>query len=198
MPDSIDQLNALCRGLSPISTEDSWWGRGSSSISSSLIPSEGIHLKVDAYLTQRPLPPDLVTSVRCVVCRHGEILVVQDRSGFHIVPGGRREPGESLAQTARREVLEETGWLLGKLVPLGFLHFHHLTPRPAGHPYPYPDFLQLLYLAQATEYTGTPRGAAVWELDSRFRPIAEVNGLKISAYCQAFLNAASAILEGHS
>lgn len=35
--------------------------------------------------------------------------------------------------TVRREVLEETGWTMQALHPLGFLHFHHRAPRPEGY-----------------------------------------------------------------
>lgn len=57
------------------------------------------------------LPPDeLVTPVRAVVLVGAQVLVVHDPHALHILPGGRREPGETLLATLRREVLEETGW----------------------------------------------------------------------------------------
>jgi len=37
---------------------------------------------------------------------------------------------------------------------LHFLHFRHLTPMPDAHPFPHPDFLQVLMHGQAT---GVPR-----------------------------------------
>ena len=42
----------------------------------------------------------------------------------HAWPGGRRQPGESFAETAAREVEEETGWLVrpGSFRLLGWLH----------------------------------------------------------------------------
>jgi len=39
-----------------------------------------------------------------------EVLVVREQNGAHLWPGGRREPNETLIETAQREVLEETGW----------------------------------------------------------------------------------------
>jgi hypothetical protein len=34
---------------------------------------------------------------------------------------------------------------------LGFLRYHHLGPKPSGYLYPYPDFLQMVYVARAGE-----------------------------------------------
>lgn len=90
-----------------------------------------IPLRVSAYATPTDLPEELVTSVRCVV-RFGELVVFcENADGGHPLPGGRREPGESYADTAAREVHEETGWLLDRntLRPLGWLHLEHLAPR---------------------------------------------------------------------
>jgi uncharacterized damage-inducible protein DinB len=88
-----------------------------------------------------------VTSVRCLVTVGGQLLACEDaHPSVNVWPGGRREPHESWAQTARREVSEETGWLVQpeSLTMLGFLHYRHLTPVPAHHPYPSPDFLQVV------------------------------------------------------
>ena len=32
------------------------------------------------------------------------------------------------------------------------MHFHHLTPKPDSYRYPYPDFLWLVYAAEALEH----------------------------------------------
>ncbi|MFD5831388.1 NUDIX hydrolase [Lentzea sp. NPDC060358] len=109
-------------------------------------------LRVSAFAGPADLPDELVTSVRCVV-RVGELVVLcENADGGHVLPGGRRQPAEPHAGTIRREVHEETGWLLERdsVRTLGWLHFEHLAPRRPGDPYPYPDFLQVVFRGTAT------------------------------------------------
>lgn len=49
-------------------------------------------------------------SGRAVILRQGSLLLMSYKDGeYYNFPGGAVEPGETLAQCARREVLEETG-----------------------------------------------------------------------------------------
>jgi 8-oxo-dGTP diphosphatase len=66
--------------------------------------------------------PDRVTVGVVLVNERGEILLqLRDAiptitdPGRWAVPGGGQDPGESLDETARRELLEETEYILGKL-----------------------------------------------------------------------------------
>ncbi len=71
--------------------------------------------------------------VGCVVVRDGALLMVrrgkEPAKGLWSLPGGRLEHGESLAEAAAREVLEETGLkvkvsdLLGVYEVLGDTHY---------------------------------------------------------------------------
>jgi ADP-ribose pyrophosphatase YjhB (NUDIX family) len=107
-----------------------------------------IHLDLDCYLTE-PAPPDsLVTSARCIVLAGDSVLVMSNPGGEHILPGGRREPGETPEQAVIREVREETGLIIQPGLRLAVLHFHHTTPKPPLYVYPYPDFLQIIYLVR--------------------------------------------------
>lgn len=131
--------------LVPVTDERTAWGQ--------------MELRFRGFLGDRDLPEELITSVRCIVTSGDAVLACEDKHpATHIWPGGRREPGEPLEQTAVREVWEETGWALDPTTirRLGFLHFEVLTPVPENHPYPAPDFLQLVLWA-----SGTP-GAADW------------------------------------
>lgn len=71
----------------------------------------------------------------------------------HVLVGGRPEHGEAPEETLRREVAEETGWLVDPVAVVGFRHFHHLgSAHPQLADRPYPDFLQAVYAATATRY----------------------------------------------
>jgi 8-oxo-dGTP pyrophosphatase MutT (NUDIX family) len=110
-------------------------------------------LSINYYLTAARPPRPYITSVRAVVFKEDAVLVVQDRDeNQFVVPGGRCEEKESLAETLHREVLEETGWTIANPVYFGFAHFRHVAPRPAAYAYPYPDFFQLFYVATADQY----------------------------------------------
>src|SRR5437588_12299315 len=126
-------LSVFLADLTRTATEGDQWGK--------------LAFQVAGYLTTSTPPLEYVTSVRAVVTQGANALVITSPDRKHILPGGRREPGESLIETVRREALEETGWSLLSLRLLGFKHFHHLMPRPASYPYPYPDFLQVVYTA---------------------------------------------------
>jgi ADP-ribose pyrophosphatase YjhB (NUDIX family) len=154
----------------------------------------GDPLRITAYLGREPPPLAYVTSVRSLVFREDALLVLRNRDGTHIMPGGRREAGETLEETLRREVLEETSWTLRAPIMLGFMHFHHLGPKPPGHPYPHPDFVQVVYMAEAADFVPDAKLPDDYEIDATFRPIAEVLALALDErlYLEAALQERSA------
>ncbi len=111
-----------------------------------------LRMRVSAYLGEHRIPDELVTSVRCLVEVGGQIVVTQSPDDVNVWPGGRREPGETMRQTAIRETYEETGWQLRPetLQPLGFLQFEHLVAVPVDYAYPHPDFVQLVFRGNAS------------------------------------------------
>jgi 8-oxo-dGTP pyrophosphatase MutT (NUDIX family) len=155
-------------------------------------------LRERSYLCAELPPPAYITSVRTVLLRGDHILVVHDPVSIHTLPGGRREPGETLEQTLHREVLEETGWTIAQSSLLGFKHFHHLAPVPPDHPYPHPDFIQIIFAAHAGQFHPEAKEPDGYELEAIFRPAAEVQTLNLPAGEQVFLQAVRNIRHGDS
>lgn len=154
----------------------------------------GIPLTLAGYRVERAdqMPLDSVTSVRCIVLRGGDVLVLRKPNEDYILPGGRRESDESLEATLHREVLEETGWTIGQPQLIGCLHFRHLAPEPDGYRYPYPDFLQPVYVAEALEYNVDALGHDPLDGDAIFVPAVESGALPLRACQRALLELALA------
>ncbi len=83
--------------------------------------------------TTDPVPEDLVSRLHLVaVTVGGEVVVCRSEQGWRFLPGGTREPGESLHDLARRELMEEAGAeLQGEL-----LHFSaHVSDSERDEPF---------------------------------------------------------------
>jgi ADP-ribose pyrophosphatase YjhB (NUDIX family) len=156
-------------------------------------------LRASAYTSSVDLPDEILTSVRCMVQVDEQLLVCTTASGSrHPWPGGRREAGESIIETARREVHEETGWLIdpASFRVVGWLHLEYLSTRPADWPYPHPDFLQLVGMARA-DLHGPPPGPGWsdtegWEVASELvdpRHVPTICSDDIAPLCVPFLPA---------
>lgn len=169
----IEPLTAFLRGRSPLAEEEIVWS------------GDGLSLVQTRYtyaLEEESTPPlKLVTSVRALLTRGDEIMVVRDPAGLHILPGGRLDPGEELLDALERELLEETGWSIHPAhARIALFRYHIQSPRPAGYRYPYPDFLQLIYLAKADEHIPEAMEVGGHEFDAEFRPRGEVAQLSLS------------------
>lgn|GEM_PF-1296698 len=97
------------------------------------------------------LPGGAETTAAFVFAFQGERLLFADlvRRGLEI-PGGHVEPGESPAEAARREVLEEAGARLGPLRLVAFQRHRVLAPRPPDYRLPYPDSHMAFFVARVT------------------------------------------------
>ena len=167
---SIAGLDAMV----PIGSEEQDWG--------------GRHrMRMHAYAGALEVPDALVSSVRGIVLRGREVLLMKSPDARHIWPGGRRETGEGYAETLRREVREETGWAVDVGERLGVLHFHHLTPKPQDYAYPYPDFLQLVYACSALQKIGD--GDGEWDVPVGFVSIDALDEAEIGAVQMWFARA---------
>jgi ADP-ribose pyrophosphatase YjhB (NUDIX family) len=155
-----------------------------------------IRLRLRSALCEDLPPLTYVTSVRCIIFRGDEIMCMGNEEGHrHILPGGRRKPDETLMQTLHREIHEETGCVLDAPMLLGYIHFHHLKPKTAAYAYPYPDFVQLIYTAQATDHDPTSRIDDDDETQADFHPLDEVNAMTLSPDERLFLDTALKVQE---
>lgn len=160
------ELTAFLDSHEALTTESASWSGGQ------------ILLSVTSYVTDDGPPDELVTSARCVITAGECVLVMTNPGGDHILPGGRRESGERVTETLIREVHEETGLVISGASQLAVLHFHHETPKPAIYPYPYPDFLNLVY---SVHLDRIPKVivADTYELQGEFVPIALLSADRI-------------------
>lgn len=149
--------------------------------------------EVHTYLHHELPPEPVITSVRAVVLREREaleVLVVQDPDGYHILPGGRREQGETLHETVMREVVEETGWQSTINGLLGFNYYDRLTPKPSEISYPHPAFVQVVYLAEAVSYLPTGRVVDGYEIGAEFVAVATLERYHLTTGETIFLQTA--------
>ena len=163
----------------PVATEKSIWRGGE------------IKLVVSAYLTDDQPPSELVSSVRALVFRGDNILLMRNRGGIHILPGGRIEPGEAKLDALQREILEEAGVRITDIQSLGFMHLRHQTPKPPNYPYPYPDFFWPVFTTHFHSNSNAQRQPDDYEISAEFVPIARLSDLGLRLLERAFLDAAT-------
>ena len=125
-------------------------------------------------------------TVATVVVRDGQLLLVEEAIGGRAVlnqPAGHLEPGESLAEAALRETLEETGWTVRLTAFIGtyqwtapdgtaFLRFA-FAAEPVAHDPSRPldsGILRALWLdpAQLRAAPSRLRSPLVWEVVADF------------------------------
>ena len=100
----------------------------------------------------RSTPPDELISNVKVIGRCGSgIVVFETDQGWRSVPGGTREPGESLLAAADREAREEVGGqIMGELTWLGAFRVDHSAVGPHRPHLPYPISYWAYVLADLT------------------------------------------------
>jgi 8-oxo-dGTP diphosphatase len=78
------------------------------------------------------LPPDeLVSNVKVIGRVDGGVVVCESDQGWRFLPGGTRESGEAVTETARRELLEEAGAsIVGSLDWIGAFEVNNPRSSP--------------------------------------------------------------------
>ena len=90
------------------------------------------------YSTERP-PDELISNVHVIGRATGGIVVCSNDLGWRFLPGGTREPDETIEQLVERELLEEAGArLTGPLTWLGAHRAEHRRPAPYRPHLPHP------------------------------------------------------------
>lgn len=147
----------------------------------------GVPLACGAFLSDELPPHEFIASVRAVVLRGEEVLLVPGSPPILSV-GGRSEPGEALEGTLLREVGEECGWRVRTIAILGFVHFRHRDAQRPAWGRPAPDFLDPIFVAEAVAYE--PGLLLPGEKPSHFVPVAEVERYGIEEINRTFLHEA--------
>ena len=174
------ELAAFLHGRVPDFSELLVWGGGKH------------RLRLSGYLTTETPPDAFVLSGRALIIDDTRVLVMRNPDGDHLLPGGRREGGESTLDALHREVLEESGWSIEGPSPLAVLHLHHETPEPSGvGRIIYPDFLWRVFTARPGRFDPSARQADEYELGGRFEEIRVVRERPLDPYLLALLDAAT-------
>ena len=102
---------------------------------------------------------------------------------------------ETPDDAVRREVMEETGWSLACIQPIGILHITFIDPKPEDYSYPYPDyphpdFIQIVFAARPGDHYPDLKVVDGHEIRSEFVPVAEARQLPLDAGQQEFLTTA--------
>ena len=145
-------------------------------------------LEIQSFVSSHLPDMSYVTSVRGILLRDHEVLLLANGDGIqHVIPGGRIDPGESALETLKREIGEETGWTFVQPEMLGVMYLRHLAPCPPGYPYPHPEFLQVVYTLRAETCKPESKLDNDYEQAIRFVSIDEALALPIAEGQKAYL-----------
>jgi hypothetical protein len=82
---------------------------------------------------------------------------------------------------------------MGPISLIGVRHFHHLTPAPLRWPYPYPDFLQVVFVGRARALLDEHKLEE--EISAYLRPLQDVRAMGLPDDQIIYLDAALRALQ---
>ncbi len=111
----------------------------------------------DVRYTVEEVPGELVSRLHLVaVTAQGLVVVSRSDQDWRFLPGGTREPGESLLELARRELMEEAGAaLIGEITPFSAFVADARSDEPYRPHLPFPRAYWLHAVARV-EVVGPP------------------------------------------
>jgi 8-oxo-dGTP diphosphatase len=75
---------------------------------------------MDGWYEWNEIDQDLMKFAVIIARFNGQFVIIKNRKrGGWEIPGGNREPGEAISDTARRELYEETGAIQFEIAPFG-------------------------------------------------------------------------------
>jgi len=129
----------------------------------------GVRRSYSIELTLDRPDDDLVVNVRLIATEDDRVVVCETAEGWRTLPGGSRERGESIEQTAARELLEEAGCIVAGPIAwfASFTVTGNTSPWRDWHPHPISAWLIGVVKARRLgPPTNPPDGEVVVRVDT--------------------------------
>ena len=108
---------------------------------------------VEFILDTEMTPLDLTaTSFMVPLLANGSVVMANNRRRGLEFSGGHVDPGETTTKAAHRECVEETGYWVSHIKPLGYLLQSSSGPKPATYNYPYPISFQQFFVGNVMSF----------------------------------------------
>jgi len=137
------------------------------------LPSGGI---LELVRCDQSPPLELTTPVHSLCFLQRDLLMVRHKARGWDIPGGHREPGESLEAALSREIEEEANATVAH--SRLFAHFRIYFPgsKPLNYPYPHPESFMACFLCSLSVLK--PFSADFETVERRLFSPTEVRGLE--------------------